>query len=73
MVNQEQLKQCLQDCGMETKDMIQFLRCDNSRIQLCLLYRHRKILMDHLHQAQHKVDIVDYMIHQIQIEKEDIQ
>ncbi len=62
------LRQCLQDCDM-TKDKIEEYVCCKDADQLRLLHQQRKKLMDKLHKAQHKVDVVDYMIHQVK-EKE---
>lgn len=62
------LRQCLQDCDM-TKDKIEEYVCCKDADQLRLLHQQRKKLMDKLHKAQHEVDVVDYMIHQVK-EKE---
>lgn len=52
-----------------TKDKIEEYVCCKDADQLRLLHQQRKKLMDKLHKAQHKVDVVDYMIHQVK-EKE---
>lgn len=52
-----------------TKDKIEEYVCCKDADQLRLLHQQRTKLMDKLHKAQHKVDVVDYMIHQVK-EKE---
>ncbi len=69
-MEKQKWKQSLQDCGMEQKNVNQFLKCEKEKDQLRLLHQQRKRLMDNLHQAQRKVDVVDYVIHQIEKEKE---
>ena len=59
------LKSCLKDCDLSTEESeqyIQYTRENRTDDTLHILNRKRKLLMDNLHLAQHKVDTIDFMI-----------
>ncbi len=59
----------LRDCGFEeqtAEQYIQYAEKDCKTEQIRLLTRHRKKLMDNLHIAQRRVDIVDFMIRSVE-------
>lgn len=63
------LKCSLKDCGFEETVVAQFIQyAEENRTAdlLRLLNGQRKKLMDNLHMAQKKVDIVDFMIHSVE-------
>ena len=64
----EYLECSLRDCGFEeqmAKQYIQYAEKDCKTEQLRLLIGHRKKLMDNLHIAQRRVDVVDFMIRSV--------
>lgn len=65
----EYLECSLRDCGFEeqaAEQYIQYAEKDCRTEQLRLLTRQRKKLMDHLHIAQRRVDVVDFMIRSVE-------
>ncbi|NCB93048.1 MAG: hypothetical protein EOM40_10900 [Clostridia bacterium] len=54
-------------CGQET--VADFLHCmeqGNKKKELCVLKKHRKELLDCLHENQKKIDCLDYLIYHIE-------
>ena len=68
MLDKENVRQNLNDCGCEIETIDGFFRLyEAGRVKdaVALLRRHRCDLMDALHVCQSKVDCLDYLVHQI--------
>ncbi len=62
----------LRDAGCDETAIQQYFRLEetgNVKGQLCLLFRHRAVLLDRLHQDQNKIDCLDYLIYQTEQKK----
>lgn len=65
--------QCMKDCGCTDEQARRYLKLhqsDNITEQLQFLYCHRKKLMNELHDAQKKIDCIDYVIRQLEQQKQ---
>ena len=69
----ERVKQNLQDAGCDERTMKAFRECSEQETgkntcnprQASLLTAHRKDLLDRLHQAQYRLDCLDYLLFQL--------
>lgn len=67
----KEIQKCMSDCGCDEAQTEAFLALkENCCTDSCIRYlkRHRKALMEQIHQMSHQVDCVDYMIHQLEKE-----
>ena len=54
---------CLKDCGVRPEIRERILACEGCRSrQLCLLGRERSFLLEDLHRAQRRIDLMDLLI-----------
>lgn len=68
-----EILKCMSDCGCDAGHTEEFLNLkENCSPESCIrfLKRHRKQLMEQIHQMGHKVDCVDYMIRELEKEAE---
>lgn len=59
---------CLKDAGCSKELVDAFLECMRQKKtsgQLSILAKHRKYLLDSLHQAQEEIDCLDYIIYKL--------
>lgn len=64
---------CMTDCGCSAEQAAQFLSLkETCCAESCIRYlkRHRKQLLDEIHQMHRKVDCVDYLIRELEKQKE---
>ncbi len=64
--------QCMKDCGCSEEQAMRYLalhQSDNISEQLQFLYCQRRKLMNELHDAQKKIDCIDYVIRQLEQQK----
>lgn len=69
----EEILKCMTDCGCDDAKTKAFLALkENCCTESCIRYlkRHRKQLMEQIHQMGHQVDCVDYMIRELEKEAE---
>lgn len=62
---------CMSDCGCDAVQTEEFLALkENCCKESCIRYlkRHRKCLMEQIHQMSEKVDCVDYLIRELEKE-----
>lgn len=60
--------QNLEDAGCSKEVIDNYLKLENEgevRAKLTLLERHRRILLDKVHEDQKKIDCLDYLIYQV--------
>lgn len=70
--SKEDLASCLRDCGVQPETVEQILACDCCRNrQLCLLGKERSSLLENLHQAQRRLDLMDLLIYLLQNEEKE--
>lgn len=73
--SETELMSCLGDCGFTREERENFqnaVLAHDRNLQCCLLKRKRWLLMDSLHDMQHKIDCIDYLLLKLkQKEKED--
>ncbi len=68
--SKEELAACLKDCGVRPEVREQILACGSGKgRQLCLLGRERASLLDDLHQAQRRVDLMDLLMDSLKEEQ----
>ncbi len=68
LTRQRLLLRNLQDAGCGEEMIRQYFRLEEAgyqKEQLRLLYRHRAVLLDRLHQDQNQIDCLDYLIYEI--------
>lgn len=61
----ENLAECLKVCGVKQDIRDEILSCEEKgcrSYQLCLLGKQRAILLENLHQAQRRIDLMDLLI-----------
>lgn len=64
--------QNLEDAGCEKNLIIKYLQYDELGMiqqQLCLLTKHRKDLLERMHEDQRRIDCLDYLIYKIKDDK----
>lgn len=64
--------QNLEDAGCEKNLIIKYLQYDELGMiqqQLCLLTKHRKDLLERMHEEQRRIDCLDYLIYKIKDER----
>ena len=67
--SKEQLAGCLKECGVRPQAREEILACAQEGglgSQLCLLGRQRAQLLDDLHRAQRRIDLMDLLIHTLE-------
>ena len=77
--SKEDLASCLRDCGVQPETVEQIARGSAHRIlkdhtarrQLCLLGKERSSLLENLHQAQRRLDLMDLLIYLLQNEEKE--
>lgn len=72
--SEESIVQNMEDAGCGEETIEQFLKClkkGSVDQQLLLLSRYRRSLLEKLHEGQKKIDCLDYLIYQIQKQKEE--
>ena len=70
--SKEDLASFLRDCGVPPETVAQILACDCCRSrQLCLLGKERSFLLENLHQAQRRLDLMDLLIYLLQTEEKE--
>ncbi len=65
----EKLRQNLLDAGCDDRETAAFFALSGTDIkfrQLLFLRRHRKQLLERLHEKQHEIECLDYLIMQIE-------
>lgn len=70
----EELMKCLADCGCDPVQTEVFLKLkENCCKDSCIRYlkRYRKQLMEEIHKIDHQVDCVDYVIRELEKQKEE--
>lgn len=61
--SKDDLVDCLKNCGVPPEMRKEILACEECRSrQLCLLGQERSILLEKLHQAQRRIDLMDLLI-----------
>lgn len=64
--------QNLEDAGCEKNLIMEYLQYDAlgmKQQQLCLLTKHRKVLLERMHDEQRRIDCLDYLIYKIKDDK----
>lgn len=67
----KEILNCMSDCGCDAVQTEEFLALkENCCTESCIRYlkRHRKQLMDEIHQREKKVECVDYIIRELEKE-----
>lgn len=70
----EELMKCMSDCGCDAVQTEAFLALkENCCKESCIRYlkRYRKQLMEQIHQMGHQVDCVDFIIRDLEKQKEE--
>ncbi len=68
----EALASCLRDCGVRPEILEQIVACGCCRSrQLCLLGRERASLLEDLHQAQRRLDLMDLLMDSLKQENKE--
>lgn len=60
---------CLRDCGCSDEQIRQYLAYETEHHktrQIRLLMRHRRSLMQNLHQTQREIDCIDFIIRKLE-------
>lgn len=73
-ITKEAIEQNLKDAGCDCDTITCFMNCDesgNKSDQKTLLSRHRKKLLDKVHEGQKCIDCLDYLVYQIEKEDEE--
>ena len=70
--SKEELAGFLRDCGVQPEALSQILACEGCKSRLlCLLSKERSSLLDDLHQAQRRLDLMDLLMDLLQKEDRD--
>lgn len=70
----EAIEQNLKDAGCDSETIDSFMICKekgNPKDQVKLLSKHRMKLLDKVHESQKCIDCLDYLVYQINKEKEE--
>lgn len=70
--DEEALIQNLKDAGCDEQTIAKFMDClreDMTGEMNCILKCHRACILDELHTQQEKLDCLDYLIHKMKAEK----
>lgn len=66
--------QNLKDAGCDEATISTYIdccACQDDHHQMRLLKKHRRYLLDHIHEDQKRIDCLDYLIYQVEKKKKD--
>lgn len=59
-------------CSKDTiEEYMKYEKCECKKMQLCILAKHRKKLLDNIHREQKKLDCLDFLIYKLKGDKHD--
>ena len=68
---EEKIAENLKDSGCDDCFIAEFTECSCQERQLRMLSRHRRCLLDKMHQCQGEIDCLDYLVYTIEKEQQD--